>query len=112
MRVGDSDAPRAWHLERGVRLLVGNRGARVGPDAGFDRGDHPRRMKARAPNHGAYSGFVRSLVDGPCRHVPVALNREPWHGQSQVVSAALNRTWQPRCVQRVEIAWSMPWSSR
>ncbi len=40
-------------------------GTGVGPDAGLDRSDHPRRMKARPPNRGSYSAFVKSLVDGP-----------------------------------------------
>ena len=108
MRVGDSDAPRAWHLERGIRLLVRNRGAGVGLDAGLDRGDHPRRVKALPPNHGSYPAFVRSLVDGPWRHVPVALNRDPWHGQSQVVSPGFHRTMHPRCGHTADSVVTFP----
>jgi hypothetical protein len=40
--------------------------------------------------------------------VPSVLNREPWHGQSHVTSAALNSTVQPRCVQTAETALTPP----
>jgi hypothetical protein len=40
--------------------------------------------------------------------VPSVLNLEPWHGQSQVTSAALNSTVQPKCVQTAETALTSP----
>src|SRR5215216_1033460 len=39
-------------------------------------------------------------VAGPSSTAPSTSKREPWHGQSQLRSAALNRTRQPRWVQR------------
>ncbi len=35
---------------------------------------------------------------GPCSTSPSGAKREPWHGQSQLRSAVLNATRQPRCV--------------
>src|SRR5438876_9483531 len=34
---------------------------------------------------------------GPCSTVPSAWNRDPWHGQSNVLAALLSATEQPRC---------------
>jgi hypothetical protein len=56
--------------------------------------------------------FPRGLVAGPFRTSPSGANREPWQGQSQLVSAAFQATWQPRCVHRVETACSAPVLSR
>lgn len=56
--------------------------------------------------------FPRGLVAGPFRTAPSGLNRDPWQGQSQLVSAAFQATWQPRCVHRVETACSAPVGSR
>lgn len=93
-----------WH----VGGVACEGGAVVGPDAGLDRGGHPHRMKARAPNHESYSVFVSLLVDGPCRHVPVALNRDPWHGQSHVVSPGFHRTMHPMCGHTADNVVTVP----
>lgn len=53
----------------------------------------------------------RFLAAGPWMTVPSVLNREPWQGQSQVASAALKPTVQPRCVQVAETAWTSPSAS-
>ena len=54
----------------------------------------------------------RGLTAGPCRISPSGEKREPWHGQSQLRSPEFQFSWQPRCVQTGETAWSVPSSSR
>jgi hypothetical protein len=49
---------------------------------------------------------------GPSSTPPSTSKREPWHGQSQLVSAELKRSRQPRCVQRSDTACSPPSGSR
>ena len=46
----------------------------------------------------------RFLAAGPWMTAPSVVNREPWQGQSQVASAALNPTVQPRWVQVADTA--------
>jgi hypothetical protein len=58
-------------------------------------------------------GSARSgRTAGPCNTEPSTSNREPWHGQSQLRSALLNATRQPRCVQRAFTACKVPSASR
>src|SRR5438552_10368624 len=45
---------------------------------------------------------------GPCRTVPSMWNRDPWHGQSNVFSALLNATEQPRCEQLIAKTSTLP----
>src|SRR4051812_25930666 len=54
--------------------------------------------------HSSSSGEAGSSGDsaGPANTWPVGLKREPWHGQSQVDSAAFQLTMQPRWVQTGE----------
>jgi hypothetical protein len=68
-----------------------------------DPGEHAERIR------GLDVGRVGSGVTaGPARMPPSTAKREPWQGQSQVCSAAFQATWQPRWVQRVETALSVP----
>src|SRR5882762_2305832 len=64
---------------------------------------------------GLSPGFqVRSdsgAAAGPCRTVPSRLNREPWHGQSKVLSVALSPIGQPRCEQLIANTCVPPFSS-
>ena len=54
----------------------------------------------------------RSLFAGPHSKCPFLSNREPWHGQSQVLSFRFHSTIQPRCGQTAEHWCSTPCSSR
>jgi RNA polymerase sigma-B factor len=65
----------------------------------------PSRETATPKPPELYSSELASSngsVAGPCRTVPSVAKREPWQGQSQVCSASLKATMQPRCVQRAE----------
>ena len=55
---------------------------------------------------------VSGWTAGPSSTAPSTSNREPWHGQSQLRSAPLKRSRQPRWVQRSDTPWSLPVSSR
>jgi len=48
----------------------------------------------------------------PMEDLALTEKREPWQGQSQLVSAGFQETMQPRCVQRAETAWISPCGSR
>src|SRR5437868_15278602 len=48
---------------------------------------------------------------GPWRTVPLRWNRDPWHGQSSVLSVALNATEHPRCEQFCANTCTLPASS-
>jgi len=56
--------------------------------------------------------FSSGFSAGPECTSPVGSNREPWHGQSHVLSAAFQRTMHPRCVQTGEDKVTIPFSSR
>src|SRR6266581_752174 len=48
---------------------------------------------------------------GPCRTVPSRWNREPWHGQSKVLSVSLSAIEQPRWEQLMASTCTLPcWS--
>src|SRR2546422_7049433 len=53
----------------------------------------------------------RGAGAGPCRTVPSRRNREPWHGQSNVLSVVLNPIGQPRCEQLIANTCVLPFSS-
>jgi hypothetical protein len=72
----------------------------------------PSAAQSRHESRAGVARFASGFVAGPSRISPSTLNREPWHGQSQLRSAAFHATWQPRCVQRAETACSSPSSSR
>lgn len=55
---------------------------------------------------------ARSATDGPFNTFPCASNREPWQGQSQVVSVRFQCTMHFKCGQTAVISWSVPASSR
>jgi hypothetical protein len=55
---------------------------------------------------------ARSATDGPFNTFPSASNREPWHGQSHVVSVRFQCTMHFKCGQIAVISWSVPASSR
>src|SRR5690606_3313194 len=61
---------------------------------------------------GARSNRSSGLIAGPCMTSPPVSNREPWQGQSQLLSASFQLTTQPRCVHAAERRVSSPWSSR
>ena len=50
------------------------------------------------------TGF-RSVDAGPFTTVPKRSNRDPWQGQSQVLSAGFHFTMQPRWVHAADISW-------
>ena len=52
------------------------------------------------------------VTAGPASTAPSTSKREPWHGQSQLRSASLKCSRQPRCVQRSETPCATPSSSR
>src|SRR3954447_7951764 len=65
----------------------------------------------RPPGHSSREPSARTA--GPSSTSPSrASKREPWQGQSQVRSAALKETMQPRWVQRAESRGRSPSSSR
>src|SRR5688500_8458470 len=55
---------------------------------------------------------ARSATDGPFSTLPSASKREPWQGQSQVVSVRFQCTMHFRCGQIAVISWNSPASSR
>ncbi len=66
---------------------------------------------------GGYFSFsggasAKGLIAGPFRILPSGANREPWHGQSQLVSVAFHETMHPRCVHTAERSCSLPLPSR
>ena len=67
-RVGDYDAPRAWHLERGVRLCGGQPSGVSVLTAGLDRGDHPRRCLRRHQQSSASRTARHKVCKVMCRH--------------------------------------------
>src|SRR3954451_10687313 len=64
------------------------------------------------PNRAQGSRRSSGSTAGPSRTAPSTSKRDPWHGQSQLRSAALKRRRQPRCVHRSETPCSSPASSR
>lgn len=131
---GRGQAPR----ERGVRRGPPRRGSRRKGGAGLRDIQQGRRKTANGSEggeggpHGGSCGprrgravpgpspprAVQTLrggsgrTAGPWRTSPSTPNREPWHGHSHAVSASLNATRQPRCVQRADSACRSPPSSR
>ena len=71
--------------------------SRGGCGPGFARDGQP------APSSGG-SRRSSGRTAGPSRTAPSTSKREPWHGQSQLRSAPLNRTRQPRWVHRSDTA--------
>src|SRR5688572_15091765 len=59
-----------------------------------------------------FSIGARSATDGPFSTLPSASKREPWQGQSQVVSVRFQCTMHFRCGQIAVISWNSPASSR
>lgn len=59
-----------------------------------------------------FSTGARSATDGPFRTFPSASKREPWQGQSHVVSVRFQCTMHFKCGQTAVISWSAPASSR
>ena len=55
---------------------------------------------------------ARSATDGPFNTLPTASKREPWQGQSQVVSVRFQCTMHFKCGQIAVISWNSPASSR
>ncbi len=55
---------------------------------------------------------ARSATDGPFKTFPRASNREPWHGQSHVVSVRFQCTMHFKCGQIAVISCRAPASSR
>ena len=55
---------------------------------------------------------ARSATDGPFNTFPRASNREPWQGQSHVVSVRFQCTMHFKCGHTAVISWSAPDSSR
>ncbi len=72
----------------------------------------PVRVGQRHSAAGYGSRRSSACTAGPSRTEPSTSKREPWHGQSQLVSAALKRSRQPRWVQRSETPCSVPSGSR
>jgi hypothetical protein len=68
--------------------------------------------------HGADAALIASYTSangasaGPDTTFPFAVNREPWHGQSQVCSAWFQATRQPMCVQTADRSVSAPFAWR
>ena len=93
------------HRGRRSRPTHGSELPRLDRHAGFEpaisvgKSHYPRRRP-------------RGWVAGPASTSPSTSKRDPWHGQSQLRSAALKCTRQPRWVQRSETAWTAPLSSR
>ena len=64
-------------------------------------------------NHASPSSIgARSATDGPFKTLPRASKREPWQGQSQVVSVRFQCTIHFKCGQIAVISWNVPSSSR
>lgn len=59
-----------------------------------------------------FSTGARSATDGPFSTLPSASKREPWQGQSQVVSLRFQCTMHFKCGQIAVISCSVPDSSR
>ena len=59
-----------------------------------------------------FSIGARSATDGPFNTLPSASKREPWQGQSHVVSVRFQCTMHFKCGQTAVISWSVPDSSR
>ena len=55
-----------------------------------------------------FSIGARSATDGPFKTLPYASKREPWQGQSQVVSVRFQCTMHLRCGQMAVISWIFP----
>src|SRR6266480_1471096 len=53
----------------------------------------------------------RGALAGPCRTLPSRWNREPWHGQSKLLSVSLSAIEQPRCEQLMASTCILPCSS-
>ena len=66
----------------------------------------------RENHESPFSTGARSATDGPFRTLPRASKREPWQGQSQVVSVRFQCTMHFRCGQIAVISWNSPASSR
>src|SRR5579872_3473272 len=58
------------------------------------------------------SSGLSGLIAGPFRTFPSGSNREPWQGQSQLLSVAFQATIQPRWGQTAERSCSLPCLSR
>src|SRR5437016_8008330 len=53
----------------------------------------------------------RGALAGPCRTLPSRWNREPWHGQSKLLSVSFSAIEQPRCEQLIARTCILPcWS--
>ena len=63
-------------------------------------------------NQSFVSTGARSATDGPFRTFPSASKREPWQGQSHVVSVRFQCTMHFKCGQTAVISWIPPRSSR
>ena len=108
--------------------LAGARSAQARPRAPLRAGAAVRRrarlrgrLAPRRPQLGVLGGVAERLqtslrlasgsTAGPLSTRPSTSKRDAWQGQSQLCSAAFHRTWQPRCVHRLDTACSLPsWS--
>ena len=70
----------------------------------------PEHRDARAAHEASARGS--GAIAGPVSTSPVGAKREPWQGQSQLVSSAFQWTMQPRWVHTADRSWSTPASSR
>jgi hypothetical protein len=84
----------------------------VGAPPAPDSYPHRRTREHRSERSSHGMRVLSGRVAGPSRTPPSTSKREPWQGQSQLSSALLKRSRQPRCVHRRETAWRWPTSSR
>ena len=121
-QLGAAMAGGVRRVRRGRPHRDAGRG-RSRPAPAFEAGDRRRRRHVRRRGRGAggarvvaapYSSGLRSsrCTAGPWSTSPSGAKREPWHGQSQLRSARFQLTWQPRWLQLVETATSVPSSRR
>ncbi len=104
---------RAQRVPRVIRLSGQGRPSGAAHAGASDACRVRRRDGSSRVRHGPGGVRVgRGSTAGPSRTAPSTSKRDPWHGQSQLRSAALNRTRQPRWVQRTPTACRAPSSSR